>query len=592
MTDRRPSINIEILIYTVVFFLAALLRLSHLGAFPLSPDESRHALSAASVTRYASPHWNDGEYVTPQNPVYHNLTALVFTLFGAGEASARLIPALAGIALVFTPLLAKRRIGREYTLGVVVMFAITPVLITTSRTAGGPSVAALGIVSVLMLIAGADSEETIKRRLPWVAAGIGATLASGADALFGLMTVSLGALILFSRRSFFDTFSNAWKQYEVTRYAHITLIVLLVAVTGFGFSLRTIPGLGESLGHWFSGWFTHGELSGLTAISMIPVYEPMVLLLALVGMVTALRHENWMGLGAAVWGLASFILILVYPLRNAGDLLWVILPLAFLAAGQLVALINRRMKNQHWVEFYVLSSVLIFLIIFDFLLLQGYFKGVILIDGLSKVDIRLFPFVILGILVFAVLIVSLFALGWNTSLAIEASGSVIGTLLLLVTISAIWRLNFRPQAASAQELWRPQATTSSMYTLQSTIHSVSEMNTGREDSLAVHIPQATSRADVAWAMREFPIAVTDSTSSQPMALILVPEGGNISLPGEYIGQSFDLLERWDWYGVLPPMPLRWLVMRDTPIAQERWLLLVRADLIPGQAEMIADQVIE
>ena len=57
------------------------------------------------------------------------------------------------------------------------------------------------------------------------------------------------------------------------------------------------------------------------------------------------------------------------------------------------------------------------------------------------------------------------------------------------------------------------------------------------------------------------------------------------LPGEYLGQSVTIGENWGWTGFVPPDVLRWLVIREMPIAPDRWVLLVRND-IAGVEELL------
>ena len=51
------------------------------------------------------------------------------------------------------------------------------------------------------------------------------------------------------------------------------------------------------------------------------------------------------------------------------------------------------------------------------------------------------------------------------------------------------------------------------------------------------------------------------------------------LPGEYLGQSVTIGESWGWTGWLPPDLMSWLVVRDAPTVPDRWVLLVRKDVV-------------
>ncbi|NLD74549.1 MAG: hypothetical protein GX649_17755, partial [Chloroflexi bacterium] len=111
-----------VLLVLVIFLLVT--RLYDLGSRGYSHDESIHA-------------WEAWKLVTGQgyrhNPVYHgpllyHLTALAFALFGHTDVTARLVTALAGVAIALTPLLFRRWLGKWGTLGAIALMAISPVL--------------------------------------------------------------------------------------------------------------------------------------------------------------------------------------------------------------------------------------------------------------------------------------------------------------------------------------------------------------------------------------------------------------------------------------------------------------------------------
>lgn len=587
MMARRESITVEVVIYALILSLAAWLRLVQLGASPLSEDEASHALAAASITPQVSPYWQDGEIVAPSNPIYNNFTALLFHLFGATDAIARLASALAGTVLVLTPILVRRRFGRANAIGLSIVFCISPIFITVSRTAGSPAFAALGIVSALLLIVGAQSENSLRDRLPWFAVALGLTLASGADAIQGLLTISVAAALLLSQKSAFEGFARTVKQHRIVRYASITLITWAAAVSGLGFSLGGLSGMAKSIGDWFSGWFTPGQLPGITSMLIVPFYEPLVFVFGVVGIVFAVRNSDRLGRSAAVWFLTALVIDLLYVARQPGDLVWVVTPLVFLAAPLLVTLVIRLGQRTQWLSFFFLLSLVVFLLIYNVMLLNVDVSGLRLSGFLRTIDPGFYPLVVLGICILLVLVVIFYALGWDVNTAVDVVGVAVALFLGLLTISATWHLNFN--GADARELWYPQSTTKSMHTLKSTIQMISTMNTGRGDALSLQLYDGDSHAEVAWAMRDVSRNSEDQDFLAAPPLILAPEGANLSgYSGDYVGQSFRLTERWAWSGFLPDKPLNWWMTREAPLFKESWTLFVRADLVPGATEILSD----
>ncbi len=108
---------------------AAAARLIGLGDRLLSFDEGVHAFFS---WRLAETGWYYHSPVT-HGPVLFYLDALVFRLVGASDYTARLAPALAGLALVFLPLLFRRWVGRTGALGVGFLLACGPLLLFYSR---------------------------------------------------------------------------------------------------------------------------------------------------------------------------------------------------------------------------------------------------------------------------------------------------------------------------------------------------------------------------------------------------------------------------------------------------------------------------
>ncbi len=591
MKIKRESITIEVILYILVFFAAACLRWNHLGASPLSDAEANHALAAASTTPHASPHWHNAEFVVPSSPIYHNLTALLFHLFGAQDAVARFVNALAGLSLVLTPILARKRLGRGNTLLLAIVFCLSPILIAISRTAGSPSIAVLGIVSILMMIVGSESDDAVQKRMPWIAAALGFTLATGADALYGLLTISIAGLFGLTNKSALGKFVDTCKKMQIQRYAWIALVVWLAAVSGIGFTLGGFSGIAESIGGWFSGWYSPGQMPGITSVLMLPIYDPLVLIFGLVGIYTAIRNPEGIGRSVIAWFVAALFVMLIYPGRKPGDIVWVMLPMAVLASQQLGILVDRIAIRKHWFEFFMLSCVLIFFFAIDLMMLQAYAGGSTLGGVLSYFEPRFFPIIFIGSFIITALIVAFVGMGWDLDVALDGTGTAAAIFLILLTISSIWQLNFTKP--SAMELWRPQATTTSMSTLNTTIEMISANSTGREDALSLQVNDADIHADIAWAMRDLARYSGEQDLLTAPELILTPEDARLTtFSGPYIGQSFVLGERWAWSGILPPNFIYWWITREAPISQENWILMARADLVPGATDIMSDEDVE
>jgi uncharacterized protein (TIGR03663 family) len=113
----------------VVLLLAGLSRFADLGTRAMSHDESIHAFLAFKL-------YQAGFYrhdPATHGPLLQHLNAAVYWLFGASDATARLIPALAGAGLVAAPWAFRRYLGRTGALLAAVLVLVSPTLTFYSR---------------------------------------------------------------------------------------------------------------------------------------------------------------------------------------------------------------------------------------------------------------------------------------------------------------------------------------------------------------------------------------------------------------------------------------------------------------------------
>ena len=128
---RVPAITLETVLYLILFAAAAFTRLHDLGHGALHHDESMHA--------YYSWRYLEG-FGYSHNPLLHgpllfHLVALGFFLSPESDATARLMPALFGIALVMLPwfLRGPRFLGRWGALSASTFLLLSPSIFYYSR---------------------------------------------------------------------------------------------------------------------------------------------------------------------------------------------------------------------------------------------------------------------------------------------------------------------------------------------------------------------------------------------------------------------------------------------------------------------------
>ena len=143
--DGRPD-AVTILVFAIVI-VALVMRLVDLGVRAMHHDESLHAMFSwyfAQGLGYVHDPLMHG-------PLQFHMIAGAFRLFGTSELVARLPSALAGTALVASPLLLRRWLGSTGTISVAVLLAFSPALLYFSRFARNDVL--LALVTLLLVVA-------------------------------------------------------------------------------------------------------------------------------------------------------------------------------------------------------------------------------------------------------------------------------------------------------------------------------------------------------------------------------------------------------------------------------------------------------
>ncbi|NIM92538.1 MAG: hypothetical protein GTO18_02325 [Anaerolineales bacterium] len=574
MENKRFELKLWHLLYVLIFIVAAFLRFSKIGVFPLIDQEAQHALTAASGTPYGSAFFQAENHAAPLT-AYEMLTRFVFQLFGASELTARFIPALAGTLLVLTPLLARRRIGITIAMFMSGIITLSPIFVTSSRTAGSASLAALGLSTFVMAILGA-SRETDDKNLYIAPAGLGLMLASGG---FGLSAM----LVLFDGLVLWRLAGRLWGS-DVGRISFgrwpslreklwIAIVVAIVLLTLLGWSFSGLSGFFESISTWLSGWVQSSETSWMTVFAVFVIYEPALLLIGLLGIWWAIRERDQVGVGAISLAIAGFFFILLYRGRHPQDLQWLALPLTYLSSQYIVEFVQRLrgLPNRRWIG--AMAAIVIILAIFAFLQMQSYTGNTS--DTETQNELRLAMLTIGMILVLVVL----FGMGWDWTTARYSLLVAFGTLAILISISSIWRLNFNESVFTAQEMWRRKVTTQGLQVMVKSLITTSQSSTGTSYELPLQVEGSTPFS-IAWALREYPSFQYETGSVEGASPIVIAKGdaNELALNDEYVGQTIVIAEEWGWSSPLPPEFFIWLFNRNPPIEQDTWLILARDDI--------------
>jgi len=127
----RLRLNWEIASYILLALIALGIRLWDLGSRAIHHDESLHA----TYSWYLASGQGYQHMPMMHGPFQFHGTALNFFLFGDSDFTARLLPALFGVALVVLLYFLRRHLGRWGSLAVATLLALSPMLLYFSRFA-------------------------------------------------------------------------------------------------------------------------------------------------------------------------------------------------------------------------------------------------------------------------------------------------------------------------------------------------------------------------------------------------------------------------------------------------------------------------
>lgn len=579
MSLRRSAVTVGTVVITAAILLGAGLRFIDLDWPPLSDAEAQFALPALSPTASPAPSVAPPQEMAAPSAIYQVLTSLIFSLFGAGEGGARLVPACFGALLVALPLLIRRRLGDSRTAFTMLLLALSPTLVAASRSAIDSLIGAFGIS-----LAAASPLISRDERRGAILLGIGGglTLAAGPSAWFGMAGFLLGAVGFWAaRRLPGDRALPEWRPSDLRLSIIIALVTAVGVASGAGIYLRGVSSLFTSLSSWLLGWGAGEPLRPLTVAIASLVYEPLLWFLGVVGAVMAFRTGDRLGQAGAFWAVGEFAMLLIYPGRQPAMIVWLAIPLAFLGGLSLRNLLESLPGAVSRRAVALLSFACIILSAFAILQLRAEAQGRFADLNFAGIPMGLLLPLLAGLL--GVALILLFGLGWSWREAWMSAGAAAVVVLLALSVASMSRISFGDSAAGAGELWRPSASTAGIPLMLDSLELASQAQTGFDARMEVRVIDGLPPS-IAWALRAFPRPSTaDLLEGTAAPAAIAPETALLpEMQDQYIGQTLSLRERWGWDGVLPPGALRWLALGDAPTVQDRWVMLIRADVFGGE----------
>jgi hypothetical protein len=578
MNPRQNSMTVAKAAFLVTLAMMIISRLSSLGTPPLSGAEATHALQAYAQVNEGSWIQEGGFDQTPTNPLYHAVTSLLFWFIQDSTFTARLADALSGIGLLLALLLFRDRIKASGLLLLSALCVLSPVLLTVGRTAGGGLPGLLGIVIAIGLLL-SESHPPPRNRVRWAAAALGVSLVSGPgtiQGLFGLLIAYGLAHLDPDRQAWLPEINGTIK--SLLKELWVTLLVAAVSAAGLGLFPGGLIGISGQFTAWLSGWNSPAAYGIISTLAMLALYEPLVVVFGAMGGFFAWKSHDRVGKAASLWSLGSILALVIYPGRSPDMLIWVVVPLTFLAARSLLRLINLIAGEDLRSELIGLTSILLVMGTVAYMFLLHFSIG--LGPGFAVLDPSYSILIAFGVLAIAAIVLVLFGLGWSWKLVLEAAGAAAAIFMLATTVSSAWRLNYSSLVNSAQLLWRPAVNTPAFSYLLESMRVGSLKEHGADDGISFYASERIPPS-MAWYLRDFERAesVFEPEKGYVPAILYRSESEPPQTGAGYIGQDFAVRERKGWQTELPANFLAWWFKRDAPVERDHWVLLLRSDLV-------------
>jgi hypothetical protein len=578
------AVSVETVAYLVILILALTLRVIRLGNLPLGTLEAQQALAARAFYEPDSP-----SIGMIQSPISYVGMVLAFGLMGASDTSARMLPMLAGLALVFTPLLFRARLGKLPCLVASALLAISPIALSASRQVSGYSFA---ILSIVLALAAFDRYWQSGRQRALIAAGtaLGFALASDFAVILAVIAIALGVLFAVYTDEEGELEELDLPQRLAAIPWHIPVLsliltlllantLLFLAPQGLGAFADQFGGIVQGLSHRAAGtaW------AGLT----VAVYEPGLLLFGLVGVWLASQSTLAWQRFVAGWGFASLLLVLIYPGALPGHSLWIVVPMAALAGLTIASLLAMRDDAPGWSS--LLHAILVIALFgMIFASLSQYLNAPHLLTfppnaapGAATANI---PIDLVLLLCWAIFLVFLWfgiASMWEPRTAWRGLGLGLLGLSILIAAGQSGALAFT-RAYSAFEPLNLTPAQPGMLTLIRTLDDLGELSTGNPLDPSITV-QGDPNGALAWALRDYANVSYVSKADPTVAseIVITPaDGVDPALGSTYVGQDFVIVTHWSPQGLSGSDFFRWVLYRTAPNpgAQDKVILWVREDI--------------
>ncbi len=557
-----PAWTMEAALYAALAFAALLVRLFVAADFPLAGDEARQALASWHFARGIPDAFTGSPFLFAGN-------ALLFTLFGASDATARFLPALFGSALVLLPALLRRELGRAGALIASAIFAFAPSLLFFSRNVNGALIA-VTCASVALTFAWRHLCAPGRRDLELAALFAALALIAAPEGWTVALAVAL--FLLAARFGWMGTFAAFVHPPAERDQRKSSVALFVIAFVGVAtvFLLRR-DGLGAAFalfGAWLDG-LRPGTL-WLDPLHLLVLYEPIPLFLGVAALIqlafTAPRDGEQIPLAfLAFWVIVALAAYSIGSDKSPARVVALVVPLTLLAAWYIGLWVERVMREINlptllWQEapIFVLACALaafVYILLAEFVTRGSVFAiQAIAMEIPQASSILLALTIAVAIAVIAFLAVT--TLGWTR--AGNLGLALLLTLLSLWTVRQSAMLNF----AGALNPFEPLVARAASPNVRDLVRDVRELSLWRAgDAHTLNVVADESLSPIiAWVLRDLNMRVAARpVVAEGVDALLLPSHAPAPAEG-WVGQRYRL-ESAPGATTVPGL-LRGLLFRD------------------------------
>ncbi len=564
-----PRVTIEVALYVALALGGLFARLLVLGDAPLSSAEARQALAAWNF-------FNGRADAFTGSPLLFTGNALLFALFGANDALARLLPALFGSALVLLPALLRRELGRVGALVTSALFVFSPSLVFFSRNLDG---AIIAVTSALAALAFGWRYLTDGTARDLNLAAIFAALALVSAREVWTIAFALALFVLVARFVFPSMLLSSRNTHHATRrwYPAILFATFFLALATT-FTLRR-DGIGATFdlfGAWLAG--LQPGAAFYDPLRLLVVYDPIPLFFGIValiqlGVIAIGERERAFFNMLTFWTIVAFAAYSLGADKSPARVVVLVVPLTMLA-GWYIGVWLERARRETDVEFFLSQELPVFI----FACVIGAFLYLVIVEFATRGSLaatmaitRAFglerlPDAALDLQIISVLmLIAMAAVGFLVVATVGWRRAPVFALALVLAGMAVWTwrqtaiVNYT-DALNAREYLIARAAAANARDLERDLRDISRWRAGDSTTLSL-VADETLNPIVAWTLRDFRnarFAARASVTQDPQAFLL-PARAPAPASG-WIRQTYTLENQRATGGT--PSFLRWWLFRD------------------------------